>query len=202
VLEVLAQEPPRSKSCQAFLQSLLKGLQYVPHVIVTDKPRSYGIAKRQSVSRCRASAKPTSEKPPREVYSRDTVRAAAPRSLRESSLTAKEASPFRKNGPISRLCADILERLCDAKTIVEIGDDYRRCEDRAVAEQADDRLKGRLVPDEENELLRQVFRRFRPDAGSGAAAHDHWQILLITSSRSPAAVPTSARCDAAMPLCS
>ena len=43
---------PRSASarCQrreALLQTLLKGLQYLPRVIVTDKLRSYGVARRQ-----------------------------------------------------------------------------------------------------------------------------------------------------------
>ena len=34
-------------SRQAIRQRLLKGLQYVPRVIMTDKRRSYGVAKRQ-----------------------------------------------------------------------------------------------------------------------------------------------------------
>jgi putative transposase len=35
------------KPLSAFFKRLLKGLQYVPRVIVTDKLRSYGAAKRQ-----------------------------------------------------------------------------------------------------------------------------------------------------------
>jgi transposase-like protein len=36
-----------ANAAKCFLRWLLKGLQYVPRVIVTDKLRSYGVAQRQ-----------------------------------------------------------------------------------------------------------------------------------------------------------
>jgi putative transposase len=47
VLDILVQERRDAKAAKRFLKRLLKGLQYVPRVIVTDKLRSYGAAKRQ-----------------------------------------------------------------------------------------------------------------------------------------------------------
>jgi putative transposase len=36
-----------AKAAKCFFRLLLKGLQYMPRVIVTDKLRSYGVAQRQ-----------------------------------------------------------------------------------------------------------------------------------------------------------
>ena len=36
-----------SKAAKRFFRKLLKGLQYVPRVIITDKLKSYGAAKRE-----------------------------------------------------------------------------------------------------------------------------------------------------------
>jgi putative transposase len=47
VLDVLVQERRDAKAAKRFFRRLLRGLQYVPRVIVTDKLRSYGVAKRQ-----------------------------------------------------------------------------------------------------------------------------------------------------------
>ena len=47
VLDILVQERRDAKAAKRFFKRLLKGLQYVPRVIVTDKLRSYGAAKRQ-----------------------------------------------------------------------------------------------------------------------------------------------------------
>jgi putative transposase len=44
VLDVLVQKRRDAKAAKRFLRRLLKGLQYVPQVIVTDKRRSYGVA--------------------------------------------------------------------------------------------------------------------------------------------------------------
>jgi putative transposase len=44
VLDILAQERRDAKAAKRFFKRLLKGLQYVPCVIVTDKLRSYGAA--------------------------------------------------------------------------------------------------------------------------------------------------------------
>ena len=60
-----------TRSSQAFLRKLLKGLCYAPRVIVTDKPGSYGAAKREILpgvehrqsrylnNRCEVSHQPT-----------------------------------------------------------------------------------------------------------------------------------------------
>ena len=46
VLDVLVQERRGGKAAKRFFKRLLKGLQYVPRVIITDKLRSYGVAQR------------------------------------------------------------------------------------------------------------------------------------------------------------
>jgi putative transposase len=40
-------KPPDANAAKRFFKQLLKGLRYVPRVIVTDKLRSYGDARRQ-----------------------------------------------------------------------------------------------------------------------------------------------------------
>jgi putative transposase len=45
VLDVLVQKRRDGKAAKRFFQRLLKGLQYEPRVIVTDKLKSYGVAK-------------------------------------------------------------------------------------------------------------------------------------------------------------
>jgi putative transposase len=46
VLDILVQDRRDRNAAKRFLRRLLKGLQYVPRVIVTDKLRSYGVAQR------------------------------------------------------------------------------------------------------------------------------------------------------------
>jgi len=46
VLDILVQSRRNKKVAKRFFRKLLKGLQYVPRVIITDKLRSYGAAKR------------------------------------------------------------------------------------------------------------------------------------------------------------
>jgi putative transposase len=46
VLDILVQERRDGKAAKRFFRRLLKGLEYVPRVIVTDKLRSYGVAQR------------------------------------------------------------------------------------------------------------------------------------------------------------
>ena len=46
VLDILVQERRDAKAAKRFFRRLLMGLDYVPRVIVTDKLRSYGVAKR------------------------------------------------------------------------------------------------------------------------------------------------------------
>ena len=47
VLEILVQRRRDKKAAKKFFRKLLKGLTYVPRVIITDKLRSYGAAKRE-----------------------------------------------------------------------------------------------------------------------------------------------------------
>ena len=47
VLDILVQSRRSGKAAKRFFRKLLKGLQYVPRVIVTDKLRSYAAAKRE-----------------------------------------------------------------------------------------------------------------------------------------------------------
>ncbi len=47
MLDILVQSHRNKKAAKRFFRKLLKGLQYVPRVIITDKLRSYGAAKRK-----------------------------------------------------------------------------------------------------------------------------------------------------------
>jgi putative transposase len=47
VLDILVQDRGDAKAANRFFKRLLKRLQYAPRVIITDKLRSYGVAKRQ-----------------------------------------------------------------------------------------------------------------------------------------------------------
>ncbi len=47
VLDILVQSRHNKKAAKRFFRKLLKGLQYVPRVIITDKLKSYAAAKRE-----------------------------------------------------------------------------------------------------------------------------------------------------------
>src|SRR5438309_5832708 len=47
VLDILVQSRRNKRATKKFFRKLLKGLQYLPRVIITDKLRSYGAAKRE-----------------------------------------------------------------------------------------------------------------------------------------------------------
>ena len=47
VLDILVQSRRNKHAAKRFFRKLLKGLQYVPRVIITDKLKSYGAAKRE-----------------------------------------------------------------------------------------------------------------------------------------------------------
>ena len=51
MLDVLVQSRRSAKAAKRFFRKLLKGLQYVPWVIVTDKLKSYAAAKREILPR-------------------------------------------------------------------------------------------------------------------------------------------------------
>jgi putative transposase len=47
VLDILVQSRRNAKAAKRFFRKLLKGLRYAPRVLVTDKLKSYGVAKRE-----------------------------------------------------------------------------------------------------------------------------------------------------------
>ncbi|GHO47404.1 IS6 family transposase [Ktedonospora formicarum] len=47
VLDILVQSRRNTHAAKRFFRKLFKGLQYVPRVIITDKLKSYGVAKRE-----------------------------------------------------------------------------------------------------------------------------------------------------------
>jgi putative transposase len=74
VLDILVQSRRNKKAAKKFFRKLLKGLQYVPRVVVTDKLKSYGAAKREILpgvehrqsrylnNRCENSHRPTRQR--------------------------------------------------------------------------------------------------------------------------------------------
>ena len=51
VLDVLVQRRRNKKAAKKFFRKLLKGLTYVPRVVITDKLPSYGVSKREILPR-------------------------------------------------------------------------------------------------------------------------------------------------------
>ncbi len=51
VLDILVQSHRNTKAATRFFKKLLKRLEYVPRVIITDKLRSYGAAKKELLAR-------------------------------------------------------------------------------------------------------------------------------------------------------
>jgi putative transposase len=49
VLDILVQSRRHKKAAKKFFRKLLKGLRYVPRVIITDKLKSYGAAKQEII---------------------------------------------------------------------------------------------------------------------------------------------------------
>jgi putative transposase len=74
VLDILAQRRRTKQAAKKFFRKLLKGCQYVPRVIITDKLKSYGAAKREILpgvehrqsrslnNRCENSHRPTRQR--------------------------------------------------------------------------------------------------------------------------------------------
>ena len=74
VLDILVQSRRNKKAAKKFFRKLLKGLTYVPRVIITDKRKSYGAAKREILpgveyrqsrylkNRCENSHRPTRQR--------------------------------------------------------------------------------------------------------------------------------------------
>jgi putative transposase len=74
VLDILVQSRRHKKAAKKFFRKLLKGLTYVPRVVITDKLKSYGAAKREILpgvehrqsrylnNRCKNSHRPTRQR--------------------------------------------------------------------------------------------------------------------------------------------
>jgi putative transposase len=74
VLDILVQSRRNKHAAKKFFRKLLKGLRYVPRAIITDKLKSYGAAKRESLpgvehrqsrslnNRCEHSHRPTRQR--------------------------------------------------------------------------------------------------------------------------------------------
>ena len=74
VLDILVQSRRNKKAAKKFFRKLLKGLRYVPRVIITDQLKSYGAAKREMLpgvdhrqsrylnNRCENSHRPTRQR--------------------------------------------------------------------------------------------------------------------------------------------
>jgi putative transposase len=74
VLDILVQSRRNKKAAKKFFRKLLKGLRYVPRVVITDKLKSYGAAKREILpgvehrqsrslnNRCENSHRPTRQR--------------------------------------------------------------------------------------------------------------------------------------------
>jgi putative transposase len=74
VLDILVQRRRNKHAAKKFFRKLLKGLQYVPRVVITDKLKSYGVAKREILpgvehrqsrylnNRCENSHRPTRQR--------------------------------------------------------------------------------------------------------------------------------------------
>src|SRR5258708_10495298 len=67
VLDILVQSRRNKHAAKRFFRKLLKGLQYVPRLIISDKLKSYPAAKRAHFARSRASAAQRAEQPCREL---------------------------------------------------------------------------------------------------------------------------------------
>ena len=105
VLEILVQSRRNEKAAKKFFKKLLKSLQYVPRVIITDKLKSYAAAKgevmpgvehRQSRylnNRCENSHRPTRERERR--MQRFKSRGHAQRFLSAYGLIAQHFRPRR-----------------------------------------------------------------------------------------------------------
>jgi putative transposase len=73
-VNILVQSRRNKQAAKKFFRKLLKGLQYVPHVVITDQLKSYGAAKREILpsvehrqsrslnNRCENSHRPTRQR--------------------------------------------------------------------------------------------------------------------------------------------
>jgi len=73
VLDILVQSKRNKKAAKKFIRKLLKGLRYVPRVIITDKLKSYSAAKAESNAERRTHSAEVSKQPRGEFASTDKI---------------------------------------------------------------------------------------------------------------------------------
>jgi putative transposase len=89
VLDILVQSRRNKKAAKRFFRKLLKELQYVPRVIITDKLKSYGAAKREILPGVEHRQHARVEQPGRELPPTHTI-------ARKEDATL-QISPHRPN---------------------------------------------------------------------------------------------------------
>ena len=67
----------------------------------------------------------------------------------------------------------LLHLLAHPEAVIMVGDDQRRVKLGIVAQYGEQRLKGRALANQRDELLGQALARFRPHPRARAAAHDN-----------------------------
>ena len=87
VLDILVQHQRDKKAAKKFFRKLLKGLQYVPNVIITDKLRSYS-GEGRGVAECRSLPGQVAEQPSGEFSSADQAAGAGDETLQGSQARA------------------------------------------------------------------------------------------------------------------
>ena len=94
VLDILVQSRRDARAAKRFFKRLLKGLQYVPRVIVTDKLRQLRCGEAcADASRCRTSQEPLLEQSSGELASTDATARTADAALQVAA--ASTALPVR-----------------------------------------------------------------------------------------------------------
>jgi putative transposase len=115
VLDILVQSRRHKKAAKKFFRKLLKDLQYVPHVIITDKLKSYGAAMREMLpgvehrqsryfnNRCENSHRPTRQRERRMQRFKSAGHAHKPRhNLLYASASFPRLDVSQSTPPLSR----------------------------------------------------------------------------------------------------
>lgn len=89
VLDILVQSRRNTKAAKQFFRKLLKGLRYVPRVLVTDKPASYQVAHREMLASVEHRRSKYRQQSGRELASADSATGAPDEAVR---LTRTDAT--------------------------------------------------------------------------------------------------------------
>ena len=109
VLDVLVQPRRNALAAKRFFRRLLKGLQYVPRVIVTDKLASYRVAHREVMPSVATPAIEVSEQQGRELASADPATRAGDETLHLARACATVPVGVQRHlaalsGPVGTCC--------------------------------------------------------------------------------------------------